>query len=92
MKAKDDLLHEQLTKKDEMIKMLQCQLRLNEEMNQNAKENADENMKSHDGLNEETRNEDVSRQQIDKENQERMKELRENLVSLGVRVDMVRFN
>lgn len=92
MKAKDDLLHEQLTKKDEMIKMLQCQLRLNEEMHQNAKENADENMKSHDGLNEETRNENVSRQQIDKENQERMKELRENLVSLGVRVDTVRFN
>ena len=78
MKTKDDLLQKELNKKDEMIKMLQVQLRLNEEMHQNN-QSSDVEGNRHQELNID-RIEQENLHQKQKETEEKLKTLEETLV------------
>lgn len=81
MKSKDDLLHEELVKKNEMIKMLQGQLRLHEELIQNTNEGLDQEDNKPVPDRHAENQEDVIRKQIETEHGEKMKALQDNLVS-----------
>lgn len=79
MKTKDDLLQKELNKKDEMVKMLQVQLRLNEEMHHNSQSSDSE------GNSQEPNIDRIEREkllQIRTEMEERLKALAETLVRL----------
>jgi hypothetical protein len=80
MKTKDDLLQKELNKKDEMVKMLQVQLRLNEEMHHNT-QSSDSEVNSQEPNIDRIERENLLQKQ--KETEERLKALEETLVRLN---------
>lgn len=80
MKTKDDLLQKELNKKDEMVKMLQVQLRLNEEMHHNT-QSSDSEVNSQEPNIDRIERENLLQKQT--ETEERLKALEETLVRLN---------
>lgn len=80
MKIKDDLLQKELNKKDEMVKMLQVQLRLNEEMHHNT-QSSDSEVNSQEPNIDRIERENLLQKQT--ETEERLKALEETLVRLN---------
>lgn len=79
MKVKDDQLHKELIKKDEMIKMLQVQIRLNEEMYQNSKK-SDLEGSSQEPQVDRLEHENLQKQ-LQLKHEERLKTLEESLIA-----------
>lgn len=80
MKIKDDLLQKELNKKDEMVKMLQVQLRHNEEMHHNT-QSSDSERNSQEPNIDRIERENLLQKQT--ETEERLKALEETLVRLN---------
>ncbi len=79
MKTRDDSLNKEMAKKDEMIQMLQCQLRLNEEISQgNKMPGLDDDVTA---VNVDQGNHDELNKQWEQENEERLKTIQDSLVS-----------
>ena len=76
LKARDESLNKEIARKDEMIKMLQCQLHLNEEINQ---ENKTSDL---DGdVTKLKVNHEELKKQWEQENEERLQSLQDSLVN-----------
>ncbi len=80
MKTKDDLLQKELNKKDEIVKMLQVQLRHNEEMHHNTQSSDSEGNSQEPNIDRIERENLLQKQ---KETEERLKALEETLVRLN---------
>lgn len=80
MKIKDDLLQKELNKKDEMVKMLQVQLRHNEEMHHNTQSSDSEGNSQEPNIDRIERENLLQKQT---ETEERLKALEETLVRLN---------
>ena len=79
LKARDESLNKEIARKDEMIKMLQCQLQLNEEINQeNKTSDLDGEMTTLQVNHEELK------KQWEQENEERLQSLQDSLVNCFV--------
>ena len=75
LKARDESLNKEIARKDEMIKMLQCQLQLNEEINQENKTSDLDDMTTLQVNHEELK------KQWEQENEERLQSLQDSLVN-----------
>ena len=75
LKARDESLNKEIARKDEMIKMLQCQLHLNEEINQENKTSDLDDMSTLQVNHEELK------KQWEQENEERLQSLQDSLVN-----------
>ena len=75
MKARDESLNKEIARKDEMIKMLQCQLHLDEEINQENKTSDLDDMTTLQVNHEELK------KQWEQENEERLQSLQDSLVN-----------
>lgn len=80
MKTKDDLLQKELNKKDEIVKMLQVQLRHNEEMHHNTQSSDSEGNSQEPNIDRIERENLLQKQT---ETEERLKALEETLVRLN---------
>lgn len=80
MKTKDDLLKKELNKKDEIVKMLQVQLRHNEEMHHNTQSSDSEGNSQEPNIDRIERENLLQKQT---ETEERLKALEETLVRLN---------
>lgn len=80
MKTKDDLLQKELNKKDEIVKMLQVQLQLNEEMHHNTQSSDSEGNSQEPNIDRIERENLLQKQT---ETEERLKALEETLVRLN---------
>ena len=78
LKARDESLNKEIARKDEMIKMLQCQLHLNEEINQENKTSDLDDMSTLQVNHEELK------KQWEQENEERLQSLQDSLVNCFV--------
>ena len=78
LKARDESLNKEIARKDEMIKMLQCQLHLNEEINQENKTSDLDDMTTLQVNHEELK------KQWEQENEERLQSLQDSLVNCFV--------
>lgn len=79
MKTRDDSLNKEMAKKDEMIKMLQCQLRLNEEISQeNKMSGLDDDVTA---VNVDQVNHNELKKQWEQENEGKLKTIQDSLVS-----------
>ena len=75
LKARDESLNKEIARKDEMIKMLQCQLHLDEEINQENKTSDLDDMTTLQVNHEELK------KQWEQENEERLQSLQDSLVN-----------
>ena len=78
LKARDESLNKEIARKDEMIKMLQCQLHLDEEINQENKTSDLDDMTTLQVNHEELK------KQWEQENEERLQSLQDSLVNCFV--------